>query len=76
MTDPNPEVLSARRRVNWILLLGALLAGIVLGWTLRTYSLGTGPVGNCVKGDTTIMATNVTQATCRAICRQCTWMQN
>ena len=66
-----------RPRPSWYLPLIMLVAGLIIGYFVgRTMTMiALAKVGDCVRGDSTVVASNVSQQSCQETCRTCTWVQ-
>lgn len=70
MTTPSQP--SSRSILPWI----TLGAGLLLGYGIckvTTDQTGGGPLGNCIKSDSTMLSRNVTQQQCQTACPTCMW---
>ena len=76
MSPPSPPFPPATewRFLKWIF----LLVGLILGYGLAKVTTTAKVVakGDCRNGDSTLVASNVSQQTCQATCPTCIWEQN
>jgi hypothetical protein len=70
---PNPTP-----RTNWILMVVMLLIGLVAGYFIgkKTTSDAQAVLGDCIRRDSTVVATNVSMQSCQISCSSCMWEQN
>ena len=66
------------QRPRWFLPLIMLIAGLIIGYVIgmTTTKMALTKAGDCVRGDSTVVATGVSQQSCRETCPTCMWVQN
>jgi hypothetical protein len=70
LSSPNP-------RRNWLVPLVMLLIGLIAGYFIGRQTMAAqAQLGDCVRGDSTVVASNVSEQSCQATCRTCMWEQN
>jgi hypothetical protein len=73
-TQPEgPRPADRRRPIVYGLLLLAVAVPAV--YYATTCDPDVQPTGTCLRSDTTIVASNVTEEGCRDVCPRCTWRQ-
>ena len=73
-SPPTPQPDRLRLFLPWFMLLLGLVIGYAVG-RVSTNAKG-GPLGNCIRRDTSSAAKGVTQQSCQASCPTCTWEQS
>jgi hypothetical protein len=71
----NPSLVKPRNR--WLVPLIMLLIGALVGYYFgqRTRE-AKARLGQCIRGDSTVVANNVTEQSCEDTCATCMWEQN
>lgn len=75
MAAPAPAL--ELKRTNWWIPWIMLIAGLIIGYFIgRTTTMqAQAKLGDCVRRDSTVVATNVSAQSCQATCATCSWVQ-
>ena len=73
MTNPPLD----KPRIRWLVPLIMLLIGLFVGYFIGQRTMeAKAKLGQCIRGDSTVVANNVTQQSCEETCETCMWEQN
>ena len=73
MTTPS----LGKPRNTWLVPLSMLLIGLLVGYFVGHRTMqAKASLGQCIRGDSTVVANNVTQQSCEDTCETCMWEQN
>lgn len=73
MTNPSIE----KPRPRWLVPFIMLLIGLFVGYFFGQRTMAAkAKLGQCIRGDSTVVANNVTLQSCEDTCETCMWEQN